>query len=111
MLVLARPHPLQVRYDYNILLTCLGQPDLRFSFSLGRPSLWSFDFKPLFLRLIAWFHYSPASGINLKPRNYTRVHLTSTFALEDLDRSSSSPTRIQWFHYGITMGLNGVCSG
>ncbi|KAJ7084193.1 hypothetical protein C8R44DRAFT_753139 [Mycena epipterygia] len=84
MLVLARPHPLQVSYDYNILLTCLGQPDLRFSFSLGRPSLWSFDFKPLFLRLIAWFHYSPASGINLKPRNYTRAHLTSTFALEVL---------------------------
>ncbi|KAJ7121704.1 hypothetical protein C8R44DRAFT_736479 [Mycena epipterygia] len=97
MLVLARPHPLQVSYDYNILLTCLGQPDLRFSFSLGRPSLWSFDFKPLFLRLIAWFHYSPASGINLKPRNYTRAHLTSTFALE----GALHPIML-WFHFLLT---------
>ncbi|KAJ7861269.1 hypothetical protein B0H13DRAFT_2355167 [Mycena leptocephala] len=60
-------------------------------FSLGRPSLLSFDFKLLFLRLIAWIHYSPASRINFEtPKlyahtpGYVQMILASTFALKVL---------------------------
>ncbi|KAJ7919184.1 hypothetical protein B0H13DRAFT_1868710 [Mycena leptocephala] len=80
-----RPHPLQISYDYNF--TGISWPT-RLALSVFHSGDRHYYFKPLFLRLIAWIHYSLASRANFetpKLHAHTSGHSSaSTFALEVL---------------------------